>query len=157
MSFYRRHGHEIPALNTASLPDLIFTILFFFMLVVHMRKVTVKVKYQVPAGTELTRLVNKSAVSYIYIGKPMNGWGQVEKDRLQVQMNDKLTSIPEIKQYLIRSREEMSSEDRQAMTVSIKADQQTDMGTIIDLKQTLREANALKVNYSGVYRTKKNK
>ena len=67
MSIYRRRKHDIPELNTASLPDLIFTILFFFMLVTHMRKTTVKVKYQVPQGTELTKLVKKSAISYIYI------------------------------------------------------------------------------------------
>lgn len=66
MSIYRRRKHDIPELNTASLPDLIFTILFFFMLVTHMRKTTVKVKYQVPQGTELTKLVKKSAISYIY-------------------------------------------------------------------------------------------
>jgi len=59
MSIYRRRKHDIPELNTASLPDLIFTILFFFMLVTHMRKTTVKVKYQVPQGTELTKLVKK--------------------------------------------------------------------------------------------------
>lgn len=68
---FRRRDHEVPGLNTASLPDLIFTVLFFFMIVTHMREVQVKVKYQVPQGTELERLTKKSAVSYIYIGKPL--------------------------------------------------------------------------------------
>ncbi len=157
MRLYRRSRHEIPALNTASLPDLIFTILFFFMLVVHMRKATVRVKYQVPAGTELTRLVNKSTVSYIYVGKPMDELGHVDSKSEQIQINDKLTTIPEIKGYMIQNRREMSTTDRQAMTVCIKADRQTDMGTIIDLKQSLREANTLKLNYSGVYRTRDKK
>ena len=64
---FKRTRREIPGLNTSSLPDLIFTVLFFFMIVTHMRKVTLKVKYQVPQGTELTRLTKKTAVSYIYI------------------------------------------------------------------------------------------
>ena len=66
--FRRRRRQDVPALNTASLPDLIFTVLFFFMIVTHMRQVTLKVQYQVPAGTELTKLTKKSAVTYIYIG-----------------------------------------------------------------------------------------
>ena len=63
MSIFRREHHEVPGLNTASLPDLIFTVLFFFMIVTHMRKVTLKVKYRAPAGTELTRLTKKSSVT----------------------------------------------------------------------------------------------
>lgn len=70
MSMFKRRKYEVPGLNAASLPDLIFTVLFFFMIVTHMQKVAVKVKYQVPQGTELTRLTKKSAVTYIYIGYP---------------------------------------------------------------------------------------
>lgn len=70
MSRFRRRTHSVPGLNTSSLPDLIFTVLFFFMIVTHMRKTVLKVHFQVPQGTELTRLTKKSAVSYIYIGKP---------------------------------------------------------------------------------------
>ena len=55
MSMFRYHSHEMPGLNTASLPDLIFSVLFFFMIVTHMRKETLKVQYRVPQGTELTR------------------------------------------------------------------------------------------------------
>ena len=69
MIFRNRSQRSMPQLNTSSLPDLIFTVLFFFMVVTHMRKTTIKVEYRVPQGTELTRLVKKSAVSYIYIGK----------------------------------------------------------------------------------------
>ena len=70
MSFFRHSRREVPLLNTAALPDLIFTVLFFFITVTHMREVTLKVKYRVPEGTELTKLVKKSAVTYIYIGRP---------------------------------------------------------------------------------------
>ena len=63
MSFFRRQRREVPMLNTAALPDLIFTVLFFFITVTHMREVTLKVKYRVPEGTERTRPVKKSAVT----------------------------------------------------------------------------------------------
>lgn len=154
MSIYRRRSHDIPELNTASLPDLIFTILFFFMLVTHMRKVAVKVKYQVPQGTELTKLVKKTAITYLYIGKPMNETGQLAGDSLCIQMNDKLVDVAEIKSYLVKERATMAAEDKKQMSVSIRADKETPMGRIIDIKQSLREANVLNVNYAA---TKKKK
>lgn len=154
MSIYRRRSHDIPELNTASLPDLIFTILFFFMLVTHMRKVAVKVKYQVPQGTELTKLVKKTTITYLYIGKPMNEIGQLAGDSLCIQMNDKLVDVAEIKSYLVKERATMAAEDKKQMSVSIRADKETPMGRIIDIKQSLREANVLNVNYAA---TKKKK
>lgn len=154
MSIYRRRSHDIPELNTASLPDLIFTILFFFMLVTHMRKVAVKVKYQVPQGTELTKLVKKTTITYLYIGKPMSETGQLAGDSLFIQMNDKLVDVAEIKSYLVKERATMAAEDKKQMSVSIRADKETPMGRIIDIKQSLREANVLNVNYAA---TKKKK
>ena len=150
MRLYRNRNHDIPALNTASLPDLIFSILFFFMLVVHMRKATVHVKYQVPTATELSRLYNKSSVQYIYIGRPVNRIGQVDGKETVVQLNDHLTSIPEIRNYLVRLSAALPPEQRRQLSVSIKADRHVDMGTIMDLKQALREANVLNVNFTAV-------
>ena len=86
MSFFRRTRREVPMLNTASLPDLIFTVLFFFITVTHMRQVTLKVKYRVPEGTELTRLVKKSAVTHIYIGKPTDEMSRVVGNETCVQV-----------------------------------------------------------------------
>ena len=67
MSMFKRKDHSVPGLNTASLPDLIFTVLFFFMIVTHMKENQMKVKYQVPEGTKLERLAKKSTISHIYI------------------------------------------------------------------------------------------
>lgn len=146
MNIYRRASHQVPGLNTAALPDLIFTVLFFFMIVTHMRKVELKVKYQVPAGTELSRLTKKSTVTYIYIGR---GVGDSDA-KMRVQLNDKLSEVSDIVDYIVEERKRMSPEDVGKMTVSIKADRQADMGLITDVKQALRQANALRINYSAV-------
>ena len=69
MTIRQRRQHEVPTLNTSSLPDLIFTVLFFFMIVTHMRKVTLKVEYVLPQGTELTRLTKKQAVTHVFSGR----------------------------------------------------------------------------------------
>lgn len=148
MKLYRGRNHEIPTLNTASLPDLIFSILFFFMLVVHMRKATVHVKYQVPMATELSRMYNNSSIQHIYIGRPINKLGKVESNKMVVQLNDNITTIPEIKKYLIQLSAVLPPEQRKQLSVSIKADRHTDMGMIMDLKQALREANVLNINFT---------
>ena len=145
MSMFKRTRREIPGLNTSSLPDLIFTVLFFFMIVTHMRKVTLKVKYQVPQRTELTRLTKKTAVSYIYIGKPVTGTVQ---GNTVIQLNDKYATTTDIIDYIAAEKSRMSPEDQQQMTVSIKADRNTKMGIISEVKQALRKSKALKISYS---------
>ena len=144
MSMFRHREHEIPGLNMSSMPDLIFTVLFFFMIVTHMRSTPVKVQYQMPQGTELTRLTKKSAVTYIYIGKPVGTNDSV----VRIQLNDKFADAGSIPAYIVKERGRMSAEDAQAMTVSLKADRNTDMGTITDVKQALRLAKAYRINYS---------
>ena len=150
MSMFKRKDHSVPGLNTASLPDLIFTVLFFFMIVTHMKENQMKVKYQVPEGTKLERLAKKSTISHIYIGKPYKGGGITA-----VQVNDKIVDVAEIQDFIAAERKRMSPDDAKQMTVSIKADKKADMGVITDVKQSLRRANALKILYSGRKSTKK--
>ena len=159
MSMFGRREHEMPGLNTSSLPDLIFTVLFFFMIVTHMRQVTLKVDYRAPQGKQLTRLTKKSAVSYIYIGKPVQslpGVSNVETDssRVCVQLNDKLATPAEVMDYVVAEKRRMSAEDQRQMTVSIRADRQVPMGVVMDVKQALRQAKVLRVNYSAVEKSK---
>lgn len=150
MSLFRHKEREIPGLNTASLPDLIFTVLFFFMIVTHMRKTELKVQYQVPTGTELQKLTKKSTVSYIHIGKPTMQMQKLVGTATRIQINDKFAGVNDIGEYVRAERTRMSPEDRKNMTVSIKADKHTKMGIITDVKQVLRQNNALNIIYSAV-------
>lgn len=150
MSMFKRKDHSVPGLNTASLPDLIFTVLFFFMIVTHMKENQMKVKYQVPQGTKLERLAKKSTVSHIYIGKPYKGGGDNA-----VQVNDKIVDAADVEVFIAAERNRMAPDDAKNMTVSIKADKKADMGVVTDVKQSLRRANALKILYSGKKSTKK--
>ena len=71
MSLFRHKVRRVPKLHTTALPDMIFTILFFFIMVTHLRQVTLKVQYRVPQGTQLTKLAKKSTTTYIYVGLPL--------------------------------------------------------------------------------------
>ena len=138
--FRRRERKEIPELNTAALPDLVFTVLFFFMIVTHMKSVPLKVKYQVPTGTEITKLAKKSTVTYIYIGKV--------GDDYCIQLNDKLATVAEVEAYVKEERARMLPEDARRQIVSIRADRSVPMHLITDVKQALRRAKAYRINYS---------
>ena len=147
MAKFRKNGKGgQQKLNTSSLPDIVFTLLFFFMVATTMKEVTLIVKIKSPEATEVTKLEQKSLVSYIYVGQPSN----IRKfgSEPRIQLNDSYATVDDIQNYILQERENMKESDRPKMTVSIKADAQVQMGTITDIKQALRKAQALKISYS---------
>ena len=149
MSRFRQTQREVPGLNMAAMPDLIFTVLFFFMIVTHMREVKPMVRYQVPQGTEVEK-ARKAGMVYLFIGKPVNAQGEPMGDEWRIQVNDRYVELDELGQAIAAERAAMSEDDRQHMVVSIRADRNTEMGIISDVKQELRKAGALNINYSAV-------
>ena len=148
--FKTTRNREVPGLNLAALPDLIFTVLFFFMIfmiVTHMREVTPKVRYEVPQGTEVEK-GRKAGLVYLFIGKPVDAQGHVVGDETRIQLNDRYVTVAQIPDEIQKEREKMSEDERQHMTISIRADRDTEMGVINDVKQALRRAGALNINYS---------
>lgn len=142
----------MPALNTSSLPDLIFTLLFFFMMVTTMREVTLKVEFKVPTATELEKLEKKSLVTFVYVGKPTADLRAKMGSESRIQLNDKFAEVAEIQDYISQERTSMREDEQAFMTVSLKIDENTKMGIVTDIKQALRQAYALKINYSASLR-----
>ncbi len=146
--FDKKGKRGMPELNTSSLPDLIFTLLFFFMIVTSMREVTLKVEFTVPQGTELEKLEKKSLVSFIYVGRPTQELRKKMGSESRIQLNDKFADVADVMDYVYQERANMSEADQPFMRVSLKIDQDTKMGIVTDIKQALRKAYALKINYS---------
>lgn len=142
----------MPELNTSSLPDLIFSILFFFMIVTTMREVTLKVDFSLPAGTEIVKLEKKSLVSYIYIGPPTREYRAKLGTESRIQLNEDFAEVGAIHEYILQERESMQERDKPFMKVSLKIDENTQMGIVTDVKMALREAYALAINYSATKR-----
>ena len=153
MSRFRRHKREMPGLNLASMPDLVFTVLFFFMIVTHMREDNIRVRFTVPQGTELEKTEHRGSVIHVYIGHPTDSQGNSNNNETRIQVNSKSVTIDQLPKAIATERDHMSSEDRQHKVVSILADSQTDMGLISDVKQALRQAGALRINYAATNRT----
>ncbi len=146
--FQRKGKGGMPAVSTASLPDIVFMLLFFFMVSTVMREQTLKINQKLPGATEVKKLERKSLVSYINIGKPKKTFQKMYGTEPRIQLNDAFAKVADIRDYVAAEREKMDENERPLMTVSLKVDQETRMGIIVDVKQELRKASALKINYS---------
>jgi biopolymer transport protein ExbD len=151
MGFKKKERRGMPEMNTSSLPDLIFSILFFFMMVTTMREVTLLVKVVPPAGTELEKLEKKSVVSHIFVGPPADNMRAQYGNSTRIQINDRyIGDVREIMDFVAAERQRMSNQAEQI--INIKADKGTQMGYITDIKEVLRKSWALRINYTAVQR-----
>jgi len=146
MSKFRKKGNkEQPAMNTASLPDIVFMLLFFFMVTTVMREQDLKVKVSPPAASEIQKLEKKALVDYINIGPPVDPrLGTLPR----IQLDDAFAASSEIRPWIEANRNRRKEAERPLLTTSLKVDRDTKMGVVTEVKQELREAMALKINYS---------
>ncbi|MGB5244662.1 MAG: biopolymer transporter ExbD [Lutimonas sp.] len=142
MSKFKKKKKGTPGISTASLPDIVFMLLFFFMVSTVMRETELKVKQSLPFATEVKKLERKSLVSYIYVGKVDGQNGD------KIQLNDRLADVNDVKYFVFAERETHPEEEIPLLTTSIKADIESSVGTITDIKEELRNVDALKINYS---------
>ncbi len=144
--FARKSKGKMPGISTASLPDIVFMLLFFFMVTTVLRETNLKLSVSPPFASEIKKLEKKSLVSYIYIGKPQQT--EVYGTAPRIQLNDAFATKEKIREFISSEREKMTEADRKKMTVSIKCDKNVEMGIVTDVKEELKKASALKVNYS---------
>ena len=137
-----------PAISTASLPDIVFMLLFFFMVVTKLRDSELMVKVSTPFATQLTKLEDKSLVNYLYIGRPVEKYRATYGTKPRLQLSDKFANINEIPIFLERFRVKLPEAQRTKITTSLRVDGQVTMGIVQDVKTALRKANQLKINYS---------
>ena len=132
-----------PSISTASLPDIIFILLFFFMVVTVMRNQNLLVNVRVPSATQLQKLEHHSLINYIYIGKPIQT--DLYGNAPRVQMNDAFVPIEKL-QTAIQTLNRHSYKS----TTSLKVDGKITMGIVTDVKTALRKSEQLKVNYAAL-------
>ena len=140
----------MPELNTSSLPELVFAFLFFIMMVTTIREVTPKVSFSdLPTATELTKLEEKSLVTFIYVGKPNKEYREMYGSNSAIQLNDQVTQNPTaVYSYIKQAQSKIKDARRNLMQVSLKADKETKMNIISQIKEELRRADALNLSYS---------
>jgi biopolymer transport protein ExbD len=146
--FKQKNDKGTPGLNMGSMSDIIFMLLFFFMVITTMRESSLYVKINPPKGTEVTKLEKKSLVSYINIGVPIEDWQSKYGTEPRIQLNDQIASVEDIRQFVELEKSARTEEDSKLLTFAIKADGKVKMGMISDIKQELRNSSALKIFYN---------
>ncbi len=147
MSKFKKKKKGMPAVNTASLPDIVFMLLFFFMVTTTMRETDLRIEApRLPAAAEIKKLEHKSLVSTIYIGKAKDEKYGTGYNR--IQLNDKIASPDQVPSFILKEREDVPEEQIPYMTTSIKADKESSVGTLTDIRLKLRDVNALKMSLS---------
>lgn len=139
---------EVPGISSGSLSDIVFMLLFFFMVTTQFRESENKVMVKVPEASESVKLERKDLNSYVNIGTPIKALQGQYGTESRIQLNDSFADVDDIRDFIAAERDSKSESDRQFMTVSIKADQDVRMGIVTDVKQELRRCSALKIMYS---------
>lgn len=146
--FAKKKEGDLPAVSTASLPDIVFMLLFFFMTVTTMKDSSLLVENQLPNANQIKKLEKKDRVIYIYVGKPTREYVSVFGEEPKIQLNDKFANVDEVGSYILAERAKKPQELQNVLTTALKVDRNANMGLIMDIKQELRKVNALKVNYT---------
>ena len=143
MAKFKKEGkRETPAISTASLPDIVFMLLFFFMVSTTMREVSLMIENKKVLATNIEKLEKKSLVSNIYVGKPKDQFQATYGTEPRIQLNDKFATLNDLSAFVAAERDSRKEEDRNSITNNLKVDANVTMGIVTDIKQELRKANS---------------
>ena len=147
MGKFRKEGTKaVPQVSTSSLPDIVYRLIFFFMITTTMRDVELKVKASpLPKATEIQKLEHKALVSSIYIGPPRDTKLGTES---RIQLDDAFARPADIADWIQKERDSRSEADRPLLTTALKVHKDTRMGVVTDVKQELRKVGAFRINYT---------
>jgi biopolymer transport protein ExbD len=148
--FGKKQKKGVPGISTASLPDIVFMLLFFFMVATKMKEVTLKVEVKKPNASAATKLEDDSPIRTIYIGRPTGEYASIFGTEPRLQLGDVLGDVNQLDAAINDWRNEINEAERLKLTLSLKIDQNTKMGIVTDVKEKLRDLNALKISYSAL-------
>jgi biopolymer transport protein ExbD len=134
MKFQKKRANTKQGIPTASLPDIVFMLLLFFMVTTTLREVDVMVQFRLPEAKSIEKIENKRLISYIWVGN--DG---------RIQVNDNIVTVDEIQKIMYAKRVELPN-----VIVSLRIDRNSDMGIVTDIQQELRKASCLRINYSSL-------
>lgn len=134
MKFEKKRASTKQEIPTASMPDIVFMLLLFFMVVTTLREVDVLVQFKLPEAKAIEKIENKRLISYIWVGR--DG---------KIQLNDNIVALEQIQDLMYQKRVELPN-----VIVSLRIDKNSEMGIVTDIQQSLRKADARRINYSAM-------
>ena len=146
----RKAKKKVPSVSTASLPDIVFMLLFFFMTVTTIKDTELLVENTLPQAKELSQLDKKDRIIEIFVGKPSSKYSNVLGSEPKIQLNNKLASVTDVGPYVLSQLSKKPEGIRNLVTVSLKIDENVNVGIVSDIKKELQEVNLLKINYAAI-------
>lgn len=142
----RNKPREVKEISTASLPDIVFLLLFFFMVSATIKNKEDKVSIQYPQATAITQIEKKTLIREISVGIPKDHrYG----DQPVIAVDDRIILMDDVPQWVIEQKETLPEAYKDQMIVLLRADELVKMGLVSDIQQQLKKADARKI----VYRT----
>ena len=145
MSKFKKKADVKQEIPTSSMPDVVFMLLFFFMVTTEMRKSSIEVKQVLPKAAQLRKLERKTLVANLYIGQPTKIENGTEE---KIQANDVFITTDDIIRWVNEEKSKLIEAEREQLTISIKGDKDAKRGIIADVETELRKGNARKVLYT---------
>ena len=142
--FTNKKKKSVTPVSTASLPDIVFMLLFFFMVATVMRDKDPLVEIKLPKATEVEKIKNKTRAAFLSVGPPVD---RKRGSDPVLQLNDDIAEVADIRQWVEDTKNSKDEEDRKKMTWVLNVDKETKMGRISAIKQELRQSSALKIMY----------
>ena len=136
----------MPGISTASLPDIVFMLLFFFMVATVVKENDPKVMFTVPE-TNYTKLIeDRSKIGFIYVGKPLD---EEQGSGTKFELNGKVVgSVNALRQQIRERYGKLSPAEKADFWFSLKIDGETTMYNVKKVKSALQEEGALKIIYA---------
>ena len=132
MKFEKKRASTKQEIPTASMPDIVFMLLLFFMVTTTLREVDVMVQFKLPEAEAIEKIENKRLVSYIWVGNDE-----------RIQLNDNIIRLQDVRKLMYEKRVALPN-----VIVSLRVDKNSNMGIVTDIQQELRKADARRINYS---------
>jgi biopolymer transport protein ExbD len=148
MSKFKKKVQVKQDIPTSSMPDVVFMLLFFFMVTTEMRETTIEVQQRIPEATQMRKLARKSLVTNLYVGEPRKTeqFGKEPK----IQVNDAFIEPKDIVLWVSKEKDKLAENERDQLTISLKVDNEAKRGIIADVETELRKANTRKVLYTTI-------
>ena len=145
--FKKKKGGDLPAISTASLPDIVFMLLFFFMVATVMRDNTLMVTNKLPAADQVQKLDKKDRVIYIYAGKPSSRYQSKYGDQPKIQLNDKFSVVSDVGAYVLAERATKREELQNVLTTALDGFGKKDFVLFINSLAALLVNVTAKISY----------
>jgi biopolymer transport protein ExbD len=147
MSKFKKKAQVKQEIPTSSMPDVVFMLLFFFMVTTQLRKTSIEVKQQIPRASQLRKLERKTLVTNLYIGEPTKATYGTEA---KIQANDAFIDTNDIIRWVNEEKTKLAEFERDQLTIALKVDKDTKRGIIADVETELRKGNARKILYTAL-------